>query len=459
MLVNPPEATPMKQTLNKLFSKRFLTVIVAAVLILSVLNTYLILDGTRTAMITSVVNYDFVLSHDGEGYKLKNMLTGYVTTPQSASDALNTALSEGKSVYLNAGTYSLTGDVHITNKLNGKIGSDGAVIEGNGYSIVVYGDSYTASQYIQISGLTLISATLHVENSFATTVTDTKFINCSTALEFINTNTWSEYNKIENCQFINNTESIAFRTPEGKDATGSYASSTITRCSFNLQDNAVGIKVESLAEFTDSQLQNVRFWLGEGPHTNQVALRVDGTMKQTLLFGVVFESFTEDPVNIFAIDLGETCEGAPIIDDGVSFLGNWTSRVHNPYGIWVGGVGSVFKLESTSVPVGTSGQFGGNVTIETYANNVHTFKPKITVHGNFHDESVVVRIRIEYIDNVMSNSLTKTFTNSSSIWLSDDEILSLLPSQSIVWSIIVDAKTAASSTDVRVDVSGYGTTG
>jgi hypothetical protein len=54
-----------------------------------------------------------------------------------------------------------------------------------------------------------LPATIRVENSFATTITDTKFVNCSTAIEFANTDTWSEYNKIENCQFINATEGIA----------------------------------------------------------------------------------------------------------------------------------------------------------------------------------------------------------------------------------------------------------
>ena len=49
---------------------------------------------------------------DGDNYKLKNMLTGYVAEQtESASAALNSALTSGKSVYLNAGTYVLTDDV------------------------------------------------------------------------------------------------------------------------------------------------------------------------------------------------------------------------------------------------------------------------------------------------------------------------------------------------------------
>jgi hypothetical protein len=352
----------MKISLKKLFSTRAIAIVLLVVLVLSILNTYLILDGTHQAMSTSVVNYDYVLSQDGGNYKLKNMLTSYVVDqPASASTAINSALSEGKSIFLNPGTYLLTDDVYITNKLNSKLVSNGATINGNGHKIVVYGDNYTTSQYVLISGLTLINATIRIENSFASTITDTKFINASTGIEFLNSNTWSEYNKVENCQFINNTEGIAFRTPQNQtgQATGSYASSIIERCSFNIQDFSVGIKVESKAEFSDSQIQDVRFWMGENGRANQTGLQVDGSMYQTLLFGVVFESFTADPVYMFAMDIGQTCDPAPILDGGVSFLGNWTARIHNPDYTWLLGVGSVFERKDVSVPVGVNGQYGG----------------------------------------------------------------------------------------------------
>ena len=152
---------------------------------------------------------------DGDNYKLKNMLTGYVTEQtESASGAINSALSTGKSVYLNPGTYVLIDDVIISNKVNAKIVSnDDATIVGNGKKIIVCGDNYTTSQNAFISGLTLINATIRVENSFGTTIQNIVFENTSTGIEFANTNTWSEYNKVEGCQFINATEGIAFRTP------------------------------------------------------------------------------------------------------------------------------------------------------------------------------------------------------------------------------------------------------
>jgi len=451
----------MKDALKRILSKRAIVITLVALLLLTGLNTYMILDDNRSS--TNVVNYDFVLSQDGVIYKLRNMLTGYVTQQQeSASSALNEALSEGKSVYLNTGTYTLKEDVEIINKLNAKLVSDGATINGNGHKIIVYGDNYTTSQYGFISGLTIINATIRVENSFATTITNTKFVNCSTGVEFINTHTWSEYNQIKDCQFFNDSEGIAFRTPiysSYVNATGSYASSQIERCSFNIQDNGVGINVEHLAEFSDSQLQTVRFWMGEGGSNNQTALRVDGSMYQTLLFGVVFESFTPDTNDIFAIDLGETCNPAPVLDGGVSFLGNWTARVHNPFGVWVSGVGSVFE-RSVTIPVGINGQFGENKSIECRPLTIFSFKPKIDVSGSFsHNETVTVRVRIEYIDNVVSSSVSRTFTSNSVVWLTDDEMMRLLPSQSIMWAILVDAKVNVGSSDASVKVSGYGTAG
>jgi hypothetical protein len=365
-------------------------------------------------------------------------------------------LSSGNSVYLNAGTYVLTSDIVISNKVDARIVSDGATIMGNGHKIVIYGTDYTTSKYALIQGLTLINATVRVENSFGTTIQNTVFENTSTGIEFANTNTWSEYNKVENCQFINASEGIAFRTPVG-NGTGSYASTEIDRCSFNLLDFSVGIKVERLAEFSDSQMQDVRFWIGGDGKTNQTALLLDGTMDQTQLFGVVFESFASDPIYLFGIDIGADCKSAPVIDSGVSFLGNWTARIHNPFGEWITGVGSVFQ-RSISVPVGVNGQYGQTASIQLSPLKIFSFKPQIAVDDP-NNETVSVRIRIEYIDNTFSNPVVRTFTNSSSIWLSDDEMMQLYPSQSVVWAVLIDAASRQGAANAVVTVNGYGTAG
>jgi hypothetical protein len=450
----------MKETLKKFLQKRALALVLVAVLVLSAFNTYLIFEGTRSSLTTGTVQYDYVLSQDGGVYKLKNMVTGWVTDePHSASAALTAALMEGKSVYLNGGIYTLTDDVYVANKLNSKIVSDGAIIKGEGHKIVVYGNDYTTSKYAEISGLTLINCTVRVENSFGVTIKNCIFENVTTGLEFANTNTWTEYSKVENCQFKNITEGIAFRTPPGY-ATGSYASSQIDRCSFNVRDHAVGINVEPLAEFSDSQLQDVRFWLGEEGYINQTGLRNDGAMSQTLLFGVVFESFTDTPNDVYGIDLGASCDSAPILDGGVSFLGNWTAKIHNPHSIWLSSVDSVFSRQHETVPVGVNNQYGGNLTIEVHPLKIESFKPCIEVGGNFASgEVVTVRVRVEYIDNSVSASVVRSFNGTGSAWLSDDEILALFPSQSIIWDIVVDAKSTQASTGVWVRVSGYGNAG
>ena len=241
------------------------------------------------------------------------------------------------------------------------------------------------------------------------------------------------------------------------NATGSYASTIIERCSFNLRDFSAGIKVQKLAELSDSQIQDVRFWIGETGRANQTGIYVDGSMYQTLLFGVVFESFTSDPIYLFGIDIGNNCNPAPILDSGVSFLGNWTAKVHDSQGIWLSADGALFKRENINVPVGTNNQYSTNETIQVRPLSIFSFKPKIEVDGSFsNNEIVTVRVRIEFIDNIISDPVIRTFNNSSSVWLSDDDMLRLFPSQNIVWAVLVDAKSSLSSTGTVVTVSGYG---
>ena len=141
----------------------------------------------------------------------------------------------------------------------------------------------------------------------------------------------------------------------------------------------MGINVETSAEFSDSQLQDVRFWLGADGSTNQTGILNNGSMDQTLLQGVVFESFTDQPHNMFAIDLGQNSDPAALLDGAVSFLGNWTARIYNPYSKWVNGVGSAFEKQNVNVPVGVNSQFGGLVSMNMQPLKIYSFKPEITV--------------------------------------------------------------------------------
>jgi hypothetical protein len=442
-------------------SKRVFVIVWVIALVLAAVNTYLIFDLRRALEgAAQDAAYDYVVFQDGDVYKAKNQASGHVDfTSNDASEVINGAVAGGSAVYIKPGSYVLNSDVQVYNKQNAKLLGDEATMISNGKKLVVKGENYSASQNNLVSGLTLINGTLRIENCFGTTVSNLAFMNCSTALEIANTNTWTEGTKIEDCRFVNSTENIVFRTPTG-NATGSYASSEIKRCFFSIFDYSVGIKVENLAEFSDSQLQDVRMWMGENGYTqNQIGLLVDGSMHQTLLSGVVFESFARYPEQIYAISLGETSITPPILAGGVSFLGNWTARIYNPFSKWISGFGSVFKQENLNVPVGLNGEYGVTEEFHMRPDTISNFESKILAQGSFaNNETVTVRFRLEFVDNIISKSVEKTFTNSTTLWLNDDDMLRLLPSQSLIWAILVDAKANSPSTDAAVQISLYGVT-
>ena len=447
------------QTTSKItISKRVIALFLVALLALSAFNIYLIVNQTINQA-NGATPYNFILSQNGNNYQLKNMLTGSSKTISGdASSAINTALNQGDSIYLNTGNYTLKQDILISNKMNIKIVGNGATLIGNGHKIILSGDNYTDSEYATISGLTIINGTIRVENSFGTTISSIIFENTPIGIELANTRSWSENTQIEDCRFINATEGIAFRTPVG-NATGSYESTEIDRCFFNLKDNSVGINVEACAQFSDSQLQDVRFWLGEDGVTNQTGIYVNGSMDQTLLSSVVFESFTNNPDDMFAVDIGQSCNPTPVLDTGVTFLGNWSAIIHNPFSKWISGVSTAFEKEGVNVPVGLNNQYSGNASIQTLPLKILTFKPEIDVENLGPNEAVTVRIRFEYIDDSMSNPVVRTFTNNGAVWLTDDEMLQLYPSQNIIWAVLVDAKSNSTSSSALVTLSGYGTAG
>jgi hypothetical protein len=439
-------------------SKRIFTAILVIALAITAVNTYLIFDLRRA--LEDAANdsrYDYVIFQDGDTYKAKNQESGFVDfTSADAALVLNQAVVKGKTIYIQEGNYTLISDVQVLNKKNTKILSDGAAIMGNGKKLLIKGDNYTTSQDNIISGLKIINGTLRIENSFGTEVSSMVFVNSSTALELANSKTWSEGTKIEDCRFVNSRESIVFRTPTG-NSTGSYASSQISRCFFNIPDNSVGIAVEYRAEFSDSRLQDIRLWMGENGMRNQTGLLVDGSMHQTLLSGVVFESFADYPDEMYAISLGETSVTPPNLGGGISFLGNWTAKIHNPFSKWISGNGAVFKHENLNIPIGLNGEYGITQEFQLRPDIILSFKPKIQVQGSFaSNETIMVRLRLEFVDNIISRTVEKSFTNSTTLWLSDDDMLRMFPSQSIIWAILIDATASSASTDAIVQVSLYG---
>ncbi len=445
-------------------SNRAATAVLIVVLVLSVFNTVLIFVSRDQASQFSQNNstYDYVVFLDGTTVKARNGTTGAIDyTSSDASYVINSAIAGGNNIYIKQGTYTLTSDIVLHNKKNAQIVSDGAVLNCSGYRIVIKGDNFILSQYNSLSGLDVIDGTVRIEDSFKTTITDLTFENSQTALELASTATWSEGTKIENTHFINCEEGIVFRTPIG-NATGSYANTEISRCYFNLQDNSVGILVESGAQFSDSQMQNVRIWQGEyGQEHNQTGILLRGTMKQTTLSGVVFESFATTPEQVYAInvDTPDPNYWAPILAGANSFLGTYTARVYNPFDKWIYGLGGLFQRDNIPVAVGVNGTEGQAMIFSNDPLTIADFKAQIHVQGAFSSgENVTVKFVFEFIDHSRSSGIEKSFNSTSDLWLSEIDVISQYPSQNVLWAVLVTAQTNAATTNITVTLDLYGAT-
>jgi hypothetical protein len=440
----------------KIQRKTIVTVILTTVLTLTVVwgfQAYLEFARNPTE------EYDYIVFQDGTFVKAKNGKTGNIDFGSfNASYVLQKAIDQGNTVYIKGGEYVLTSDVILHNKKNARVLGDGSRINFNGSKLIIRGDDYTQSQHNLLSGLEIINGTLRIENSFKTTITSMVFRDCSTALEFENTETWSEGTEISDSYFINSSESIVFRTPVG-NATGSYSNTEINRCYFNLySDNAVGINVETEALFTDSLVHNVRIWMGEFGQTNMTGLSMDGSMLNTLMQNVVFESFADSPYKLYGVSIGQAAE-PPILGEGVSFLGKWSARVYNPFYKWVFGSGGVFKRENVDVTIGLNNEYGPIQTVDAYALKITGFQARIRVSGTLGaGEMITVRFRLELIDNAISGSVQKSFNQTATVWLENEDLLALAPSENVIWSILIDAKTNSTSTNASVKVDLFGAT-
>ncbi len=419
-----------------------------------------------------VAQYDYMIYREGATVEAKNGKTGVVEfNSTDAATVLNEALKEGSTVFVKSDTnvYVLNSDVRFENKKNSRLDSDGATLTSNGNKIVIFGSDFQHSQNNQISGFVVVNGTVRIENSFRTTVTNMIFRDSAVGIELANSNTWTEGTEIDTVHFDKCVQGIVFRSntsdaASGKNSTGSYGSTTLTRCYFNQLDNSVAITVEEDAEWTDGQIQNVRVWIGEFGNRNQTGLllNVNASMYQTILDGVVFESFAKGNLAenaLYGVRIEETVFQTPILQAGVSFLGEWTARINNPYSNWVASGGSIFKLENVTIPVGQFDYQQQPIVVEMRPQRISSFKPHISVQGSFDsNETVTVRIRLELVDNSISGNVEKIFNVNSSIWLTDDDMMELYPSENVVWAILVDAKVNSAASNATVQVSLYGTT-
>jgi len=447
-------------------SNRALTIILIVILILSAVNTAIIFvsrnDANQFAQNNST--YDYVIFLDGTTVKARNGTTGNIDYASTdASYVINAAIAQGSNIYIKQGTYTLSSDIVVHNKKNAQLTSDGAIINATGHKITIKGETYIDSQYNSLSGIDILNGTVRIENSFKTTITDLTIENSPVALELASNNSWTEGTKIENTHFLKNTQSIVFETPI-ENGTGSYANTEIARCYFNLIDNSIGITVEDGANFGDSLIQNVRMWLAEnGENHNQTGILMRGSMKQTMLTSVVFESFipegtTPDQIYAINIDTNNDDYWAPILAGGNSFLNPFTARIYNNNSKWIYGLGGLFTQKNVPVTVGIKDSYGDPQFVHDYPLTMADFKAEIHVRGIANNETITAKFVFEYIDHSQLPGIEKTFTNDSDVWLNETEVLSQYPSQNVLWTVLVTAKTDATSTNAAVTLDVYGAT-
>jgi len=115
-----------------------------------------------------------------------------------------------------------------------------------------------------------------------------------------------------------------------------------------------------------------------------------------------------------------------------------------------------FKATNVSVPIGTANTYGSPATITSPSGRITFFRLKITWGGTFGTgETVTVKVEAVYSDNSTAY-IEKSATATGSLWLSDDDVLSLIAQSKNIVKLNIYAKTSASSTSVTVTVDIYG---
>ncbi len=166
-----------------------------------------------------VEQYDYVIYRNWDYntnvsvYMAKNGRTGAVDLNSTdAAFVFNQALSRGNSIFVKSDEYTINADVQMTNKKNARLDSDGAILTLNGNKIIVSGDDFEHSENNQISGLIIVNGTVRIQNSFKTTVTNMIFENSTVGLELANTDTWTEGTRIDTIHFDKCIQGLVFRT-------------------------------------------------------------------------------------------------------------------------------------------------------------------------------------------------------------------------------------------------------
>jgi hypothetical protein len=397
----------------------------------------------------------YTIYKEGSTYYAKNAYGAIDFSGTDVSVILQSAInatSDGGIIFIKD-NINLTKDVIISNKSHMILQSNDAVISGG--KIRIYGDTcYKAERnyiiYLRFSGA---SAGISIENSLGSVIENCDFNGCDVGIEIINTKNWTELTEINNVYFNNCRKGIIFRTPV-PPGTESYVNTRIDHAFFNLMASGdIGIDIEQGANIGDSLFSNIKIWLHED---NQVGIRINGSCNGAVIIKPSFESFVSSPTNLYGIQLLQNASYPPYLILP-SWLGEFTSRINNPYSTWIYGLGASIK-NSADIQIGVNDAYGETAIVLDNRMDTAIIAPRvhISVGGTFATgENVTVKIIFEFMDG---SELSKeiSWTSVREYWLSDADLMNLLASASPLWAIKAQAKTNQATTSVTVTVEAYG---
>ena len=175
----------------------------------------------------------------------------------------------------------------------------------------------------------------------------------------------------------------------------------------------------------------------------QTELHVEGAMTNTILSGVVFESFGNG--TIYGIYLGENSTG--FSDEGTNFLGYPEARIYNPYGKWMPGL---FRIEPINLT------FDNSTRIDRDSFTIESFGAIINIENISLSEQVTVNITLNFKDHT-STWIPLTFSENQTYELTVKNLYDLYPSQSTIWDIEFLAQTNLLNSETNVSIEVFGT--
>ena len=202
--------------------------------------------------------------------------------------------------------------------------------------------------------------------------------------------------------------------------------------------------VEKNANVSNGQWTNVRIWMHANKPQTQTGLHLEGSMSDTILSDVIFETFGN--YTNYGIYLGKDSTTGPLLGEGTSFHGKFDSPIKNPDGRWIYSVMSIFKEEQNLT-------FNDRVTIQRDPLTICSFNANITIEDLSANEEVTVEIKLNFIDQT-SNNITLSFNDDQNYMLTTQDLFDLYPSQNVIENI---EATNLSNTKAKVRIRIWGT--